>query len=136
MEVVIRGCSSTSLVVGSCEQKLVCGRHLFLLPPKCHRTTEWLRLGGPLWRLSSPKPLPKEAHLELDAQECFQMGFTGNLFQSSLTITVKHVFRYWTLLFQFVPIISDLVLSLSISEKRLSLSICFTPCLQVVVQIN
>lgn len=39
-------------------------------------------------------------------------------------------------LFQFVPIASESVLSLGITEKRLALSICFTPSLQVFVRMN
>lgn len=39
-------------------------------------------------------------------------------------------------MFQFVPVSSDLVLSLGITEKRLALSVCFTPSVQVIVQIN
>lgn len=42
----------------------------------------------------------------------------------------------WILLFQFVLVTADLILSLGITEKRLALSTCFTPSLQVVVQIN
>lgn len=61
-----------------------------------------------LWRLSGPKPLPKEAHLELDVKECFQMGcdkyrqpvpvlshhHSKTCFQVKHVFIVKHVFRY------------------------------------------
>lgn len=37
---------------------------------------------------------------------------------------------------QFVPVSSDLILSLGITGKRLALSVCFTPSVGVIVQIN
>lgn len=83
-------------------------------PSQKHRMVE---VGRNLWRPSSPTPLLKYGRLEYAVQGHIQVGFeylyrkklhnlSGNLFQCSVTSTVKNFFLIfrWNFVFQFVPL--------------------------------
>lgn len=92
-----------------------------------------VRVGGDLWRSSSPASLPRQGHLDQVTQECVQLGFEclygqgdftnslGSLVQCSATLNKKLflMMRKKFLCFSLRPLL--LILSLCTTEKGLEL---------------